>query len=276
MTATVTRLELVDIGVNLTHRSFSSDRDAVLSRAHAAGVRRLVVTGTSLAHSREAQALCRRHLGVLYSTAGVHPHDASHYDDATRAGLLQLLAHDEVVAVGECGLDFNRNYSPRPVQEKVFAAQLELAITVKKPLFLHERDAHPTLIAILDRFADGSGRLPVPAVVHCYTGGARALDDYLSRGFYIGITGWICDERRGRELQELVKRIPLERLMLETDAPFLMPRDLKPKPDPSRNEPATLSHIAKTVARCMDVELPRLAAATTENACRFFRLPPTA
>lgn len=264
--------ELVDIGVNLTHRSFANDRPAVLARARAAGVRTLILTGTSVAHSREALALAQRHPGALYSTAGIHPHDAKHGGPAALQELRELASRPEVVAVGECGLDFNRNFSPPEVQKQVFASQVELAMELGKPLFLHERDAHPAFIAVLERIARPGGSLAVPAVVHCFTGTRQALDAYLARGCSIGITGWVCDERRGRELQLLLKHIPLDRLMLETDAPFLAPRDLEPRPANGRNEPATLAHIAAVVARCMGRPLADVAAATTANARRFFGL----
>jgi len=267
--------ELIDIGVNLAHRSFGSDRLDVIRRAQQAGVRVLIATGTSVAGSREALELAQHgaHRGVVFATAGVHPHDSGRCDDAAFRQLRELAQHSEVVAVGECGLDFNRDFSPRPVQQRIFAAQIELAIELGKPLFLHERDAHPTLLEILDRYRDKArGTLPVPAVVHCFTGQPQALHDYLDRGFYIGITGWICDERRGRELQGLVSQIPLERLMVETDAPFLMPRDLRPKLAAGRNEPCTLPHITSTIARCMQRPFVEVAAHTTDNARRFFRL----
>lgn len=267
--------ELIDIGVNLTHRSFARDRDAVIERARAAGVGTLILTGTSVAHSREALALARRHPGVLYSTAGIHPHDAKSATPETLRELRTLASQTEVVAVGECGLDFNRNFSPPAVQEQIFAAQVALAVELGKPLFLHERDAHEAFVAILDRAAGGGG-LAVPVVVHCFTGSRSSLDAYLRRGYSIGITGWICDERRGRELQQLVRHIPLDRLLLETDAPFLLPRDLQPKPAEGRNEPSTLAHIAAVVARCMGRPLAEVAAATTANARRFFRIPAAA
>src|SRR5262249_4436563 len=153
------------------------------------------------------------HPGILFSTAGVHPHEASRCDEATLRELRELAGQAEIVALGECGLDFHRNFSPRPVQEQVFAAQVALALELGKPLFLHEREASTSLLAILDRFADSTGQLSVPVVVHCFTGTAQALEEYLVRDFFIGITGWICDERRGRPLQELIKRVPLSRLM---------------------------------------------------------------
>ena len=179
-----------------------------------------------------------------------------------------LAAHPEVVALGECGLDFNRNYSPHPDQEKWFVAQLELACELGKPLFIHSRDAHPQLAAILRGCRN---RLP-RAVVHCFTGEADELRAYMELGLYIGITGWICDERRGRHLHALAREIPAGRLLLETDAPYLTPRDLRPQPHARRNEPAFLPHIAATVARAVGKPLEQLAHETAANARTFFGL----
>lgn len=270
-------MELVDIGVNLGHRSFHDDRDAVVRRARAAGVRTLILTGTSLEGSRTAIALARGTAG-LYATCGIHPHDAGRSDARTLAELRGLAAAPEVVAIGECGLDYNRDFSPRPVQEHWLGAQLELALARGLPLFFHERDAHAEFVRITDRYASG-GRLAVPAVVHCFTGDDAALAAYLERGFFIGITGWICDERRGLALQRLVRQIPLARLLVETDAPFLLPRDLPKsvaatgRSGRSRNEPAFLPHIVRTLAACRDEPAEVIAAATTGNARALFRLP---
>jgi TatD DNase family protein len=257
-------MELVDIGVNLAHRSFIKDRGAVVARALAAGVRQIVVTGTSVAGSREALALARAQPGVLSATAGVHPHDAARCDEGTLAALRELAAAPEVVAIGECGLDFNRDFSPRPLQRTWFERQVRLAIELGLPLFLHERDAAEAFLEVLD----ACGPAPEQVIVHCFTGDGATLQQYLRRGFYIGITGWICDERRGRHLQELVKQIPRERLLLETDAPFLAPRDIRPRVE--RNEPALLRHVAEVVARCRGEATGELAAATTANARRIF------
>ena len=217
----------IDIGANLTHASFGEDLPQVLARARHACVAAIDVTGTSIEGSRAAQALAREHAGSashprLYATAGVHPHDAARFDGGTLEALRVLLAQPEVMAVGECGLDFNRNYSPHPDQEKCFLAQLELASETGKPLFLHSRDAHPRFADILRAHRD---RLPA-AVAHCFTGVAEELRAYLDLDLYVGITGWICDERRGRHLHALVREIPADRLMLETDAPYLTPRTL--------------------------------------------------
>ena len=255
-------MELVDIGANLTHASFRDDLDTVLARAREHGVAQIVVTGTSVEESRCAAALAAVH--GLYATAGVHPHHARECDDTTIPALRELAAHPQIVAIGECGLDFNRNYSPHPSQEKWFVAQLELAAELGKPLFLHSRDAHPRCAEILRNLRVGK------AVAHCFTGEAAELRAYLDLGLYIGITGWICDERRGRHLVELAKDIPGDRLLLETDSPYLTPRDLQPQPKARRNEPAHLPHILRAVARARGEAPEALAAATTRNARAFF------
>lgn len=255
---------LVDIGVNLAHAQFRADRDAVVTRAVDAGVAQLIVTGTSERSSEAARDLARARRGVLYATAGVHPHDAKSCGQNTIATLRALCASKEVVAVGECGLDFNRDFSPRPVQERWFAEQLALAAELSLPVFLHERDAHARFLAIVREH-----RMKLPGgVVHCFTGTRAEATAYLDLGLDIGITGWICDERRGLPLREVVQHIPLPRLMIETDAPFLAPRDMRPRPQ--RNEPAFLPHILRTVAAALGEPAPAVAAATTGNAHRLF------
>jgi len=258
---------LTDIGANLTHASFRDDLDDVLARARAAGVATIVVTGTSVADSGAAALLAERHAGV-YATAGVHPHHARDCDPATIPALRALAARPRVIALGECGLDFNRNYSTHLEQERCFVAQLELGIELGKPLFLHSRDAHPRFAEILHHYR------PAKAVAHCFTGGQAELHAYLKLGLYIGITGWICDERRGRHLLELVHDIPPDRLLVETDAPYLAPRDLRPQPKSRRNEPAYLPHVLGTVARALGRTIDELAAQTARNASVLFGLPP--
>lgn len=259
---------LIDIGANLTHESFAHDFDAVLARARARDVARMVVTGASRDGSRGALVLARAHPGVLYATAGVHPHHAVDYDEATDALLRELATHPEVRAVGEAGLDYHRNYSPHDVQREVFERQLRIAAELGKPLFLHQRDAHEDFIALLRRYRD---RVPA-AVVHCFTDTDEALRDYLALDCHIGITGWICDERRGLHLRELVKAIPAGRLMIETDAPYLLPRTVRPQPSHRRNEPMYLRHIAEEIARDRGESLETLAAHTTATAVAFFGL----
>jgi TatD DNase family protein len=262
-------MQLIDIGANLTHDSFDHDRDAVLQRARAAGVARMIITGASREHSPKALALAQAHPGELFATAGVHPHHAVEYTEECDVEMRALHAHPEVVAVGECGLDFFRDFSPRPAQRKAFERQLQLASENAKPLFLHQRDAHADFMAMMKDF---DGRLG-PAVVHCFTGTREELFDYLDQDWHVGITGWLCDERRGQHLRELVKHIPANRLMIETDAPYLLPRTVKPPPSHRRNEPMYLAHIVEKLARDRGESVATTAAATAATATAFFRLP---
>ena len=262
-------MHLIDIGANLGHESFAHDFDAVLARARAAGVVQMVVTGASRAGSAHALQLAHAHPGVLYATAGVHPHHAIEYTDEADAELRALHADARVVAVGECGLDYHRDFSPRPAQRRAFERQLQLAADTGKPLFLHQREAHADFVAMLRAF---DGRLG-PAVVHCFTGGREELFECLDHDWYIGITGWLCDERRGTHLRELVPHIPADRLMIETDAPYLLPRTVRPQPAHRRNEPMYLRHIAEELARDRGEDVALTAAQTTATARGFFRLP---
>ncbi len=260
--------DIIDIGANLTHDSFDADRDAVLERAAAAGVRRLIVTGTSVTGSVQAGALCDARPASLFATAGVHPHHAVDFDAYTLAALRSLLAAPQFVAVGECGLDFFRDYSPRDAQRRAFAGQLELAVEVGKPVFLHQRDAHDELVALLAPLrASLKG-----GVAHCFTGGPKELEAYLDLDLYVGITGWVCDERRGSELRAAVPLIPLDRLLVETDAPYLLPRDLQPRPQSRRNEPQHVVHVIERVAALVQQPVEVVARATTANAERLFGL----
>jgi len=261
-------VDLVDIGVNLTHHAFRHDLQAVIQRARDVSVTQMVVTGTSESASQAALNLAQEYPGTLYSTVGMHPHEARHWHTHSAAVLQRLAVAPEVVALGEMGLDFNRNFSPHPDQERAYEAQLELAAELHMPVFMHEREARQSLLRILSRYRD---QLPA-AVVHCFTGTADDLTAYREMDLHIGITGWICDERRGLHLQELVRQIPLNRLMLETDAPYLLPRDLRPAPKGRRNEPAFLPHVLDKVADCLELSTEQLASATTETARAFFNI----
>ncbi|MFT7682683.1 MAG: TatD DNase family protein [Moritella dasanensis] len=261
--------ELIDIGVNLTNVAFHKDLPDIIARASAQGVRRLIVTGTDIAESQLAYQLTQDYPQQLYATAGIHPHDARHATDESWLQIKTLAQHDSVVAIGECGLDFNRDFSPRPMQEAAFAKQLELAAELNMPVFMHERDANERFIAILKEYRSA---LPA-AVLHCFTGSASDLAACLELDLHIGITGWICDERRGADLYQLVREIPSDRLMLETDAPYLLPRDLKPKPKSRRNEPCHLPHIAETIARARGEDIDTLLTRSLHVTEQFFQLP---
>ncbi|MEZ5460503.1 TatD family hydrolase [Dokdonella sp.] len=259
-------MQLIDIGANLTHESFRPDFDQVLERAEAQGVTRMVVTGASAAGSRTALSLAQSHPGRLFATAGVHPHHAVDYDDATDALLRELSLSDCVRAVGETGLDYHRNYSPPAAQAEAFQRQLEIAAGCGKPLFLHQRDAHADFMAMMKAFDGRLGKV----VVHCFTGTREEMVDYLDAGWHIGITGWLCDERRGTHLRELVRDIPADRLMIETDSPYLLPRTVTPKPSHRRNEPMYLRHIVEELARDRGEEVELTAANATATSRAFF------
>ena len=260
-------MELIDIGVNLAHDSFDADRDKVMQRATAAGVVQMVVTGSSEESTRNAIELSRAHPGVLFATAGVHPHHAADLTNNTLPALQALARDAQVVAVGECGLDYFRDFSPRDLQRRAFAWQLELATATGKPVFLHQRDAHEDFIAILREHGIKRG------VAHCFTAGEKERDEYLALGLHIGITGWINDERRGLHLREVVKGIPPDRLLLESDAPYLMPRDIKPAPKTRRNEPAFLPYVARAIAAARGETAETVAAASTATTRKLFGMP---
>jgi len=259
-------MELIDIGVNLAHDSFDADRDAVMQRAAAAGVTRMIVTGSSEQSTRAAIELSRIHQGVLFATAGVHPHHAADLTADTLPALRDLTRDTHVVAVGECGLDYFRDFSPRDLQRRAFGWQLELAAATGKPVFLHQRDAHDDFVAILREHGVKHG------VAHCFTAGEQERDAYLALGLHIGITGWINDERRGLHLRDVVKGIPADRLLIETDAPYLLPRDIKPAPKTRRNEPAHLPYVVRAIAAARGESAESVAAMSTANARNLFGL----
>ncbi len=261
-------MSLVDIGVNLTGSAFRADLGEVIQRAQNIGVTQMIVTGTNIEHSQQAVELVAQYPGTLYTTVGVHPHHAKECNDQTLAKLEQLAQQPGVVAIGECGLDFNRNFSPRDEQEKWFEAQLELASGLGLPVFLHQRDAHERFLALLGPWRP---RLN-DAVAHCFTGDIEQARAYLDLDLHIGITGWICDERRGGDVQAAVSVIPDDRLMIETDAPYLLPRDIEPKPKDRRNEPMYLPHVCQTVAVYRNQSPEHVASITCATAQRFFRL----
>lgn len=262
-------MQLIDIGINLGHDSYAGDREAVVQRAVSHGVVQMIITGASPEGTQRAIELSRQLPQRFRATAGCHPHHASELD----ASALQLIEHGAadpcVVAIGECGLDYFRDFSPRAAQRRAFAAQLDIAVRLGKPVFLHQRAAHEDFMAMLREYWP---RLNA-GVAHCFTGDARQLQDYLQLGLHIGITGWICDERRGAHLPALMPQIPAGRLMIETDGPYLLPRDLSPRPASRRNEPMFLAHIAAVVAAARGESMEALAAHTSATARRLFQLP---
>lgn len=261
-------MQLFDIGANLTHESFADDLGSVIAQARAEGVTTMMVTGACEQSNAMAAELAARWPG-LYSTAGTHPHHAAQFTQQTVEQIRHLLSmSDTVRAVGEAGLDYFRDISPRAAQWRCFEQQLEIAAELDVPVFMHCRDAHDDFISAIRPYRERISQM----VVHCFTGDRRALHECLDLDLHVGVTGWICDERRGQHLLTLVSDIPEGRLMIETDSPYLMPRDLRPKPRSRRNEPKYLPHIAARIAQCRGESLQALAAHTTQTANQFFRI----
>jgi len=281
---------LIDIGANLTSSKYSRDLDSVIERAKDAGVRKIMVTGASIQCSKEALRLTRLYPGTLYSTAGIHPHDAKTWTDDCSEIIKELASNPECVAIGECGLDFNRNFSPQDVQLAVFEKQVQLACELKKPLFLHERDAHEDMVRILEIYKD---RLP-PTVLHCFTGTSAQALKYIDMGLYLGLTGFLWKDKTDDGVRSILEKglLPLDRLLIETDAPFMYPNvrgskiaaDIKKSLNErslsflnryctfQRNEPCALPVIVELVAAYMKRPAEEVAIATTINAMKIFGL----
>jgi TatD DNase family protein len=259
-------MELIDIGVNFHSKQLKGLEAELIERAKAAGVGAILATGTSWESSCSELALANQHPGYLYSTAGVHPHSADGWTDAVRGALLTLLAEPACVAVGETGLDYNRNFSTPANQRRAFDAQLEMAAATGKPLFLHCRDAFEDFYPMV-RDAVTAG---AHGVVHCFTGSQEEAEAFAELELDIGVTGWVTDLARGRALREAVKTIPLDRLHLETDAPYLGPKNAKKRRP--YNEPANLVWVARAIAELRGVEEATIVQACTLNSARLFRL----
>lgn len=259
---------MIDIGVNLLNPQFDADRDAVLERAWQAGIEHLLITGTDLANSAAAAATAAAD-PHLSATVGIHPHAAAAAPPDWPAQLRRLAARSAVVAIGETGLDFYRNLSPPDVQEQAFRTHLALAAELDLPVFVHDRDAGTRVAACIAASGLDAGRV----VVHCFTGHRDDLERYLALGCHIGITGWVCDRRRGADLRALVPDLPLERLMIETDAPYLRPHTAPG--GGRRNEPALLVWVARQLAELYDIDPVTLQRTTAATARRFFGIAGT-
>ncbi len=263
---------LIDIGVNLAHKSFNQTLTSVVGRAKDANISKLIITGTSEQASKRGLDICKElsevYPDMIYTTCGLHPHYAEEFNDETYENLKNIAADKRVVAIGETGLDFNRNYSLPKEQEKAFENQLQLAAELKLPIFLHERDAHKKLLEIFCNYRDSIEN----AVIHCFTGNKEALFNYLDLDLYIGITGWICDERRGQGLKKIVRNIPINRLMVETDAPYLIPKTIENATKIQVNEPAFLPWVVKEIASHRIESEAEIARQTTINSTEFFNL----
>ncbi|MCH8140113.1 MAG: TatD family hydrolase [Proteobacteria bacterium] len=259
---------MIDIGANLLHSQFDGDRDEVIERAHTAGVTRILLTATDLSTSVAAIEFCSNRNDIRCTT-GVHPHAAKDVEAGWTSTLSKLATSPLVKAVGEMGLDYNRNFSSPEQQRAVFHSQLDIAEQVGKPVFVHDREAADD---VLDALTSHNGLVGV--VVHCFTGGKKELDDYLSAGFHIGITGWVCDQRRGQPLRDIVTRVPLSRLLIETDAPYLLPHNAPANEvatrNKRRNEPALLKYVVAQLAQLYGTDELAIVTATSRNATELF------
>ena len=253
-----------DAGVNLLDSRF--DAAEVINRAKEAGVEKLCVITTHPNEWAPAFSLYQRFPEHLCYTIGVHPHNAKDVTAHHFEQLKALAQQEGCVAVGECGLDFNRDFSPRPTQIRVFEAQLAIAQEIGLPVYLHERDAFEQQLALLRRYMPSLKG----GIAHCFTGNAEQVQQYLALGLYIGITGWVCDEKRGQDLRDAVAHIPLNKLILETDAPYLFPKTLRPRK--RNNEPAFLPHIANQLGEYLKLETDKLRNCSYANACELFSL----
>ena len=259
--------EIADIACNFTSERFDKDLDDVINRAITNKITKFGLICSRLGDLKKLLEIYNQFTKDMYFTIGVHPHHANEINDEYLKRLKEAIKDNNPHAIGETGLDFFRNLSTYEQQMFAFEEQIKIAIKKNKPLFLHQRDSHDDFIKILRKYSSDISK----AVVHCFTGTQEQLDDYLELDCYIGVTGWICDEKRNIELRKTIKNIPLERLMIETDCPYLIPKDLPNKPKNNRNEPANLSHIAKVIAILMDVDELKLREQTFHNSRSFFK-----
>lgn len=256
------RQGLIDTHAHLDHQWYDGERDAVVLRALDAGVTSIVTIGADMRSSEEAVRLAEAYPSV-YATVGIHPHDAASATATSYERLRELSAHPRVVAIGEIGLDYHYDHSPRAVQRDVFIRQLALARETGLPFVVHNREADEDVMAILREY----GR-DLPGLLHAFTGDAKMAGECVSLGYFISVGGMVTFKNAGA-IREAIAAVPLERLLLETDAPYLTPVPLRGK----RNEPAYVTYVAEFLAAERGVDVAEIARVTTDNARRFFRLP---
>ena len=260
-------MRLIDSHAHLDFRQFDIDRDAVIERARSAGLVAIVNVGASLDSSRAAVALAEQH-DFIYATVGVHPHDAKRVTPGVLDELRALARHPKVVAVGEIGLDYYRDLSPRPVQRRAFADQLTLAAELELPVVVHSREAHDDVVAALREWSNlppMGGTEGFTGVLHSYSAGPGRLEEVLELGFCVGISGPVTFPKASA-LRAAAAAVPLERLLVETDCPYLTPKPYRGR----RNQPAYVRYVVEAVARARGASAEVVAQATTENARRLF------
>lgn len=253
---------LIDSHAHLDMEEFDLDRDRVLERAQQAGIIHIITIGVDLRSSQNAITLSEKY-PCLFASVGCHPHYAESCDHEMLEGLKKLSSHDRVVAWGEIGLDFFRNYASHAKQKEIFRRQLELALQVDLPVIIHDRDAHPDVLEILNVTKNHRG------VIHCFSGDIELAMTYIDMGFFISIPGTVS-YKKAKQVQDVATRIPLEALLLETDAPYLAPHPMRGK----RNEPFYITYTAKKIAQLRGLDMQTLAHHTCKNTKKLFSLPP--
>lgn len=256
-------MPLIDSHCHLTMPAYDHDREEVLRRAQEAGITHIITVGTDQEDCRKAVALAEQYPQV-FAAVGIHPHDTSAIGDYTFAELRTLCLHKKVVALGEIGLDFYRTLSPQEVQIQHFRAQVRLAREISLPVIIHDRDAHELVLRILREEQAGQ----VGGVIHCFSGDLTMAKACLDLGFYLSVPGTVTF-KKSSGYQEIIRELPLDRLLVETDAPFLTPHPYRGK----RNEPAYVHYVAQAVARIKGIEEAEVAAQTSANTRLVFRLP---
>ena len=259
--------EVADIACNFTSERFDKDLDEVINRAVANKITKFGLICSRMSDLNKLLKIYEQYSKNMFYTIGVHPHHANEINDDYLKKLKDEITTNNPHAIGETGLDFFRNLSTYDEQIYAFEEQIKIAIDTNKPLFLHQRDSHDDFIKILKKYSSDISK----AVVHCFTGTQEQLDDYLELDFYIGVTGWICDEKRNVELRKTIKNIPLEKLMIETDCPYLIPKNLVEKPKNNRNEPSNLNHIINEIAELMEIDIDILRKQTFVNTINYFK-----
>lgn len=263
---------MFDVCVNIHSEQFDKDRFAILERAKEAQVTHIALIGSCLESTKTSIELCRKlHIPTeemrYITSVGIHPHHAKDFTTHMWEEMTRLADDPFVKAIGECGLDYNRNFSTPAEQRLCFIEHIHLAKKMGKPLFLHQRDAITDFLAIIDDHAT-----QIPKLVHCFTDGIETVEALVERGCYIGITGWIADDRRNASVQEAIHKIPLDRLVIETDAPWLIPRNMPRHRKIGRNEPSFLPYVVDSISQCLDIPSETIIEQSTKNARNFFAI----
>ena len=259
--------DIADIACNFSSDRFDTDLDEVINRATSNNITKFGLICSRLGDLDKLLSIYNNYSDSMLFTIGVHPHHANEFNAEYLKNLKEAIRNYDPHAIGETGLDFFRNLSTYEEQIYAFEEQIKISIEGNKPLFLHQRDSHDDFIKILRKYSRDINK----SVVHCFTGTHLQLEDYLELGCYIGVTGWICDEKRNIELRKTIKDIPLSKLMIETDCPYLVPKNLPNKPKNNRNEPINLNHIVTEIAKLMEIDEGILRENTYKNSIDFFK-----